>query len=165
MRAAAILLMLLSGTAAAEPADEPARPIGALGFTGDLTLTGPRPRNRFAADLTVYVSQKLGLYAAARQITVEPAGDAGHVTAGIAYRAAAARPRLEMVLHADAGAAWTAGGDDWLPTAGAGITTYLWPLKTVPVAVTTGSHAYLVLDGVEDTHLAFSLGLGLALAR
>lgn len=148
---------------AAPAAAEPVRPLGALGVTGDLTLSGPRPRNRFAADLTVYVAQRLGLYAAARQVTVEPLGDAGHVTAGVAYRAAAARPRLELVLHADAGVAWAA--DDVMPAAGAGITTFLWPLKRVPVAVTTGMHAYLIVDGLDDTHVAFSLGLGLALAR
>ena len=158
MRAFAILAAL----AATAHADEPVRPLGALGVTGDLTLTGPRPRNRFAADVTVYVAQRLGVYAAARQLTVEPLADAGHLTAGIAYRAAAARPRLELVLHADAGVAWA---DGLMPAAGTGITTFLWPLKRVPVAVTTGAHAYLIVDGLDDTHVAFSMGLGLAIAR
>lgn len=157
---AAIAILVLAGAAHADDDDAPVRPYGAVGITGDLTLTGPRPRNRFAADLTVYVTQRLGLYAAARQVTVEPLADAGHLTAGIAYRAAAARPRLELVLHADAGVAWPLA-----PAAGAGVTTYLWPLKRVPVAVTSGSHAYLILDGLDDTHVAFSIGLGLALAR
>jgi hypothetical protein len=131
-----------------------------LNVTGDLTLSGPRPRNRFGADLTVYVTQRLGLYAAARQVTVEPLADAGHVTGGIAYRAAAARPRLELVLHADAGVAWPTA-----PVAGGGVTTFLWPLTRLPLALTAGAHAYLIVDGVDDTHVAFSMGLGLALAR
>lgn len=151
----AVLVALLAPAAA-----EPVRPLGSLNVTGDLTLTGPRPRNRVGADLTVYVQQRLGLYVAARQVTVAPLGDAGHVTAGIAYRAAAARPKLEVVLHADGGVAWPLA-----PVAGGGVTTFLWPLKGVPAALTTGAHAYLILDGVDDTHVAFSLGLGLAVAR
>lgn len=85
------------------------------------------------------------------------------MTFGLAYRAAAARPWLELVLHGDVGAAWR--DDGWVPASGAGVTTFLWPLKKVPVAITTGSHGYVILDGVDDTHLAFSLGLGLAIAR
>lgn len=156
-RSAVVLALgVLAGTAAAEPV----RPLGALNVTGDLTLTGPRPRNRFAVEATGYVTQRVGIYAAAHQITVEPLGDAGKVTAGIAYRAAAARPRLEVVIHGDAGVSWPL-----LPVVGGGVTTYLWPLTSLPFAVTTGAHAYLVVDGVEDTHLAFSIGLGLAISR
>jgi hypothetical protein len=168
MRGGLLIIAALAGAAHAdEPAPEaepaPERPIGSLGFTGDLTLSGPRPRQRFGVDATLYLNQRVGLYAAARQVTVEPLADAGHVTVGLAYRAAAARPRLELVLHGDAGAAWR--DDGWVPAAGAGVTTFLWPLKNVPVALTTGSHGYVILDGVDDTHLAFSLGLGLAIAR
>jgi len=155
----AVVVVGMVVLAAASAVAEPVRPIGALGVSGDLTLSGPGPKNRVAADLTVYVRQRLGLYVAARQVTVSPFADAGHVTAGIAYRAAAARPKLEIVVHADGGVAWPLA-----PALGGGVTAYLWPLK-VPVAVTTGMGAYVIVDGVADTHVAFSLGVGLALAR
>jgi hypothetical protein len=163
MRAMLLLLVLVSVAHADDAEPKPVRPIGSLGVTGDLTLSGPRPRQRFGVDATLYLNQRVGLYAAARQVTVEPLADAGHITFGLAYRAAAARPRLELVLHGDVGAAWRADG--WVPASGAGVTTFLWPLTKVPVAITTGSHGYVILDGVDDTHFAFSLGLGLALAR
>ncbi len=157
---AALVAALVTALVTASPASaEVVRPRGALGVSGDLVLTGPGPRNRFAADLTVYLRQRLGLYAAARQLTIDPLFDAGQVTAGIAYRAAAARPKLELVVHADAGAAWPLA-----PAAGGGVTTYLWPTK-LPLAITTGTSAYLVLDGADNTRVVFSLGLGLALAR
>lgn len=154
------LVVVVLGVAAPPVAAEPSRPLGALGVSGDLTLTGPGPKNRAAADLTVYVTQRYGLYVAARQVTVSPLADAGHVTVGVAYRAAGARPTLDVVLHADGGVAWPLA-----PALGGGVAAYLWPLKRVPVAITTSMGAYLIVDGLEDTHVAFSLGLGVALAR
>ncbi|MCL4224338.1 MAG: hypothetical protein KJZ91_07635 [Myxococcales bacterium] len=159
-RGAALIALATVTTAITTAARaEPARPVGALGLGGDLALSGPSPRQRAAVDLTLYVRQRLGVYAAARQVTLSPLADAGQLTLGVAYRAAAARPRLELVLHGDAGVAWPLA-----PVAGGGVTTYLWPTR-LPLALTTGASVYLIVDGVDATRLAVSLGLGLAVAR
>ena len=159
MKRAVVLAALIAMTATAV-ADTPPRPIGSLRGTGDLTLTGPSPHNRVGGDLIVYLTQRTGVFAGVQQVTVKPFADAGQATAGIAYRAAAARPRLDMVLHGDVGATWPLA-----PTVGGGIITFFWPLKKVPVALTSGANAYLVLDGVDDTRVVLSIGLGLAIAR
>ena len=139
---------------------EPVRPLGSLRGTGDLALTGPSPRNRVAGDVIVYLGLRVGVFAGVQHVTLEPFADAGQATVGMAYRAAAARPKLDLVLHADAGVTWPLA-----PTAGGGLITFFWPLKRVPVAVTAGSNAYLVIDGADDTRIVLSVGLGLALAR
>ena len=151
-----------AGAATAEPSTSP-RPIGSLGAGGDLQVAGTQgaPRGRVAAEAIAYVTRKYGVYASARRVLVDPAFDEGQVTVGVALRAAAARPLLELVVHADAGVAWP----DVDPVVGGGVTTFLWPLKKVPVAVTTGLGAYVVLDGVDDTRLVLGLNLGLAIAR
>ena len=56
--ALSILVALLPATASADDA-APARPYGSLGVTSDLTLSGPRPRQRFGADVTVFVRSVL----------------------------------------------------------------------------------------------------------
>jgi hypothetical protein len=150
----------LVAAASVAAADPPPRPLGSLRASGDLTLTGPSPRNRMAGDVIVYLGQRVGVFAGVQHVTLKPFADAGQVTAGMAYRAAAARPRLDLVLHADVGATWPLA-----PTAGGGVIAFFWPLKQVPVAVTSGTNVYLVLDGVDDTRLVLSVGLGLAIAR
>lgn len=157
-RPVAVVVALASAVSVARA--EPVRPLGSLRGTGDLALTGPSPRNRVAGDVIVYLSQRVGVFAGVQHVTVKPFADAGQVTVGMAYRAAAARPKLDLVLHADAGVTWPLA-----PAAGGGVITFFWPLKQVPVAVTAGSNAYLVLDGVDDTRIVLSMGLGLALAR
>jgi hypothetical protein len=150
-------LVILTSAAAADP---PPKPIGSLRVTGELMWTGPSPRNRMGGDLIVYLGQRVGLYAGVQQVTLSPLAEAGQATAGVAYRAAAARPRLDLVMHGDAGVTWPLA-----PTVGGGLITYLWPLKKVPVAVTLGTNGYLVLDGVDNTRFVLSGGIGLALAR
>lgn len=157
----AVVLAALIAMAAPAAADPAPRPIGSLRATGDLTLTGPSPHNRVGGDLIVYVNQRTGVYAGVQQVTLKPSfADVGQATAGIAYRAAAARPRLDLVLHGDVGATWSLA-----PTVGGGVITFFWPLKKVPVAITSGANAYLVLDGVDNTRIVLSIGLGLAIAR
>ncbi len=160
MRAVWLAVALIALAAATANADTPPRPIGSLRSTGELMWTGPSPRNRLGGDLIVYLNQRVGVYAGVQAVTLKPFADAGQVTAGMAYRAAAARPKLDLVLHADVGATWPLA-----PAAGGGVITYFWPLKSVPVALTLGSNAYLVLDGVDNTRLVLSGGIGLALAK
>ncbi len=159
MRALAVTILVVVATPASAAA-EPVGPIGALGASGDLALTGGGSRRRVAAEAVAYLTRRYGVYAAVRRATVDPFLDEGQVTIGVAMRAAAARPTLELVVHADAGVAWPTA-----PVVGGGVTAYLWPLKRVPVALTAGLGAYLVIDGVDDTRLAVGLGLGLAIAR
>lgn len=131
-------------------------PIGAIGAGSELTFGDGPPRQRIGAAATVHVARNLALHAALGRATLDL--DRGQLTAGIAYRAAAARPRLELVVHAGAGFAWPAA-----PAAGAGVTTYLWPTR-FPVAITAGLRLDAIIDGL-DSGPSLSLGLGLALAR
>ena len=159
-RAPGVAVALVAVASSPMARAEPARPIGSLRGSGDLTLTGPSPKNRVAGDVIVYLGQRAGLFAGVQHVTVEPFGDAGQATVGLAYRAAAARPKLDLVLHGDVGVTWPLA-----PTAGGGVIAFFWPLKQVPVAVTSGASAYLVLDGVDETRIVVSVGLGLAIAR
>lgn len=140
-------------------AADPARPdpIGALGAASELALTGGPPRQRFGAHASYFVTHRAGLHLALGGLTAD--GDAGHATLGLAYRAAVARPRLELDVHADAGLAWPRAG-----AVGAGVHTYLWPLRRVPIAVDAGLTTYALLDGL-DSRVAISATIGLALAR
>jgi hypothetical protein len=158
--AVAVLVAAAAMSSASTARAETVRPLGSLRGTGDLTITGPSPHNRVAGDVIVYLGQRVGVFAGVQHVTVKPFADAGQATVGMAYRAAAARPKLDLVLHADVGATWPLA-----PTAGGGIITFFWPLKKVPVAITSGASVYLVLDGVDDTRLVLSVGLGLAIAR
>ncbi len=148
--------------ALAAPGDvaaEPPRPRGAVQATSALLLTGGRPRQRAGLAVTAYVGQRLGIRAAVTLVTLDPWADVGVAMVGIAYRAAAARPKLELVVHAEGGLAWPTA-----PALGGGVTTYLWPTR-LPLAVTADLGATAIIDGVADSRVALSVGLGLALAR
>ncbi len=71
----------------------------------------------------------------------------GMLLGGLVFEGAAARPRLVVDLHADAGADL----DQKAPVIGGGIRTTLTIYKLLGLAFDTG--AYLVLDGVDDTRL------------
>jgi hypothetical protein len=71
----------------------------------------------------------------------------GMLIGGLVFEGAAARPRLVVDLHADAGADL----DQDAPIAGGGIRTTLTLYKLLGIALDGG--AYLVLDGVDDTKL------------
>jgi hypothetical protein len=150
---AGLAVALVSGLVHAEP-------IGALGGTGDLGLTGDRPRRRVSGEVVLYVSRRYGLYAALGRATTAPWFDQGQATVGIALRVAAARPELDIVVHGDGGVAWPLA-----PVIGGGVATYFWPMKSVPVALTSGMRAYVIIDDVRDTQLAIALNVGLSLAR
>ncbi len=159
MLASASAVLVLATTLASAHA-ELVKPRGSLRLTGDLTVNGPSPHNRIGGDAIVYFGQRAGIFAGVQHVAVKPFADVGQATVGIAYRAAAARPKLDLVVHADAGVTWPVA-----PAAGGGVITYFWPLKKVPVAVTSGLNVYLVVDGVDDTRVVVSVGLGLAVAR
>ena len=151
--------LLLVAVAAPAATADPARPepIGAVAATSELALTGGAPRQRFGAHASYFVTHRGGVHLALGGVTAD--GDAGRVTAGYVYRAAIARPRLELDVHADAGLAWPRAG-----AAGAGVALYFWPLVRVPIAISSGVSSYAILDGL-DSRVAISLAIGVALAR
>lgn len=155
----AALALAVAALAASAAAADPARPdpVGALGVSSELALTGGAPRQRAGAHAAYYLTHRHGVYLALGRATFDRAE--GQVTAGVAYRAAMARPRLELVLHADAGVAWPRA-----PVAGAGLHAYLWPTR-LPIALTSGFSAHAIVDGLDHSRVAISLALGLAVAR
>ena len=154
-RAGAALALAVGLGASARAAR--AEPIGALIVDGELALSGGGPTQRVGATAIGYLSRRTGGYASVQRVALD--GTSGLATIGIAYRAAAARPRLELVVHADLGATWPLA-----PAIGAGVDAFLWPTR-LPVAIVTGVSAHAILDGVADTRGAWSLTLGLGLAR
>lgn len=145
--------LVLVALGAAVPAR--AEPIGALGVGSELAVLGDGPVQRFDATAIAYVTRRLGVEARAGRITTD--GASGVATVGVAYRAAAARPKLEVVIDLAAGVAWPTA-----PAATAGVAAYLWPIR-VPIALTLSARTYAL--PADDAPLGFSLGLGLALAR
>jgi len=154
-----LVVAIVVGLGPGVPMADPARPdpIGSLVATGELALTGGKPRQRGGAAATFFVTHRLGVYASLARASFEL--DEGQVTGGVAYRAAIARPTIELVLHADVGVAWPTA-----PVAGGGVTALLWPTR-LPIALATGLRSYAILDGLDHSRLAISLELGLALAR
>ena len=145
--------LVLAALGAAAPAR--AEPIGAVGAGSELAVLGDGPVQRFDATAIVYVRRRMGFAARAGRIT--PDGERGVATVGVAYRAAAARPKLEVVIDLAAGVAWPTA-----PAGTAGVTGFLWPTR-LPIALTLSARSYAL--PADDAPLGFSLGLGLALAR
>lgn len=152
MRRAVVVALAL---AAASPAG--AEPIGALVGGGGLALSGGGPVARADAGAIVYVGRRPGVYVGASRVALD--GGSGLVTAGLAYRAAAARPRLELVVLVDGGVAWPRAA-----VAGAGLLTFLWPTRW-PVAVVASLRAHAIVPDAADARVAWTTGLGLAIAR
>ena len=157
--------------AAGQPADAPqeegppgrARPWrGAVGAGGYLAVTGPATTGALAtAELFPGgAAGRFGVRLEGRALDPDGPGelDAGLVTAGVIYEAAAARPRLALALHAELGAALP----DPRAVVGGGVRTQLWIVG--PLALGLDSTATLILDGL-DTELALAGALTLGLAR
>ncbi|MBK9035306.1 MAG: hypothetical protein IPL61_29310 [Myxococcales bacterium] len=147
-----VAIAVLVGAAAPATAE----PIGAL-IGGSEVAFGGGPRQRVNATAIAYLTRRAGGHVSVSRLALD--GASGAVTAGFAYRANAARPRLELVVHVGAGVAWPTA-----PVAAAGVTAFLWPTR-FPIAVTTGVRVYAFIDDVAPAPLALSLELGLALAR
>jgi len=165
-RAAALLAALAATvratphTASAEPDPDWHAGIGAGGF---VALLGP-VSSGLVADAMLQPGGRLGRFGArveGRTIDDEVAGgiDGGLLLGGLVYEAAAARPRLAIALHGDAGIA--------LPDArlvlGGGAITQLWLIG--PLALGLDSSAHLILDGVDGTELILAGALTARLAR
>jgi hypothetical protein len=109
-------------------------------------------RARFDVELDLEPSSRFGGLVALRGFDADHHGLA---CAGLIYEAGAARPRLVLDLHADAGVDL----DQRAPLAGGGIRTTITAYGPLGVALDSG--AYLVIDGVERTRLVLSAGAAL----
>ncbi|MEM9488909.1 MAG: hypothetical protein AAGC55_07175, partial [Myxococcota bacterium] len=121
------------------------------GFIG---VTGPASYGT-AVDIEIYPPARFGGNLIARDL----AGSHGTlVLAGLAFQAAATRPRLVMSLHADIGATT---GDTVLPAAGGGVRAQLAVFG--PIIIGGNLTGHLLLDGIDTTlAIAVTAGAGLA---
>lgn len=120
------------------------RPVhGSVGGGGSFLLTGAEgDRNRFELALDVEPASRFGGMVAWR------AFDADHhglLLGGIVYEAGAARPRLVVDLHGEAGVDL----DLTAPVLGGGVRTTITIWKVLGVGLDSGG--YLVVDGVDNT--------------
>lgn len=170
MRILALVTVLLApAIARADTLEPPAeRPFRfSIGGGGSLLLTGldGGTRNRADGHLDLSPGGRFGRYGvtmALRHVVYDPPFDDGLATIGLLYEAAAARPRLVLSLHADAGATI----QDYSPVIGGGIETHfwIWPKKLGPLALVLDTTAHLVIDGAEDTRLVLAGATRLAIA-
>lgn len=156
---AAALLCALAASGHADPEPAQPRPLRwNLHAGGYGALTGPADYGPVAA-VEVLPGGRLGrLGATVRWRGFEGTG-AGWLTGGWVYEAAAARPRLVLSLHGEAGASY---GGDRAPVAGGGATSRLW--LAGPLYVGTDGGAHLIYDGV-DSRLVFGFGVIVGLGR
>ncbi len=135
----AVIVCLLSSTAAARPIH------GSIGAGGTLVLTGEQG-DRTRADVAVDLKwhSRYGGIVAWRAFDQDRKG---LVTAGVVYEGGAARPRLVLDLVAELGADL----DQKAPLAGGGIRSTLTIIGPLGVSLYTG--AYLVWDGIDDSRV------------
>jgi len=122
------------------------RPLhGSLGGGATTVLTGAGgDRLRFDVAIDLKPRSRYGVLLAWRAFDGE---HRGLVTAGLVYEGAAARPRLVLDLHADAGVDL----DRSAPLVGGGVRATVALVGPLGVALDGG--AYLVLDGIADAQL------------
>jgi hypothetical protein len=139
-------LVLVCVLASPALADRPVH--GSIGGGGSFLLTGAGgDRNRFELELDLEPASRFGGHVAWRAFD----GDhRGLLLGGVVYEAGAARPRLVVDLHGDAGADLDAKA----PVVGGGARTTLTIWRMFGIALDTG--AYLVIDGVDDTRLVIA---------
>lgn len=143
------LVLASHGLAFADEAPPSSRPWhGSVGVGGSLLATGAQG-DRFRIDLAIDLKprSRYGLTLAWRAIEPRGARRDGLLMAGVLYEGAAARPRLVLDLHADAGLDL----DARRPLIGGGIRTTLAVIG--PLGIVLDSGAYLVIDGIDDSRL------------
>jgi hypothetical protein len=109
-------------------------------------------RFRYELEVDIEPRSRFGALLAWRAFDRE---HAGMVVAGLVYEAGAARPRLVLDLHADAGI----DIDQIAPVIGGGIRPTLTIYGPFGVALDTGG--YLVIDGIDNTRLVIGTSLSL----
>ncbi len=140
------LLALLAGVAHAD------RPLhGSIGGGSTLLLTGDNgDRQRFELEADLEPHSRWGALLAWRAFDGTHKGIVG---AGVIYEAGAARPRLVLDFHGDAGFDL----DQKAPMVGGGLRAVIMIVKPVGVALDTGG--YLVIDGIDSTRLQLATGI------
>ena len=142
MKSLAILVALTTIASADRPLH------GSFGFGGTFLTTGDDgDRGRLELELDVEPYSRFGGLVALRAFDEH---HRGLLMAGLVFEAAAARPRLVIDLHGDAGADL----DRRAPLVGGGIRTTL--TISGPLAVALDSGGYLVIDGVDGTRFVLS---------
>ncbi len=141
---ALVVICVLAAPALAD--DRPVR--GSIGGGTSILLTGHGDdRQRFELELDIEPAGRFGGLLAWRAFDQD---HHGLLLGGLVYEAGAARPRLVVDLHADAGADL----DVKAPVLGGGARTTLTIWRMIGVALDAG--AYLVIDGVDDTRLVIA---------
>jgi hypothetical protein len=121
---------------------------GSVGGGTSLLLSGAEgDRSRFELELELEPRSRFGGLVAWRAFDAD---HHGMLLGGLVYEAGAARPRLVLDLHADAGADL----DQKAPVVGGGIRTTItiWG----PLGAGLDGGAYLVIDGVDDSRLVIA---------
>lgn len=144
----ALVVVALAGVAHAD------RPIhGSIGGGSALVITGAdNDHNRFELEADLEPHSRWGALIAWRQFS---GNHSGMVAAGVIYEAGAARPRLVLDFHGDAGFDL----DQRAPMVGGGLRTVIEIYGPFGVALETGG--YLVIDGVDNTSFKLATGLSL----
>ena len=155
LAASAILAAAGARAPALADGDAPRPARGGVGGGGYVGLTGPGWGPMAVAEF--YPGGGFGRYGVRGEVRGDRDSTDGRAMLGVVYEAAAARPRLQLAIHADVGLAWPAVR----PVAGGGVQTHLWVIG--PVALVTGAGASLRIDGT-DTGLALTLSSQLRLA-
>jgi hypothetical protein len=136
----------LSGKHTREP-DRVRKPHVAAGGGGYAALTGPRWGP--VAGAHYYPAGRWGRFGVRAEGRGYQDSSEGHAVIGVAFEAAAARPRLVMSLNAGAGARFS----EVAPVVQAGITTQLFLYGPLALAIDGGG--VLIIDGTDTV-----LGLG-----
>jgi hypothetical protein len=156
-----LALIVAAGLVARAADAEEARPwAGGLGAGGYVAIGGPA-RSGLAASAALYPGAWAGRFGArleARTAGDDEPFDSGLFTAGLIYETAAARPRLSLALHGEAGAL----APDPRAALGGGAEVQLWVFG--PLALAVDSSAHVLLDGL-DSELVLTGALALRLAR
>jgi hypothetical protein len=156
-----LALIVVAGLVAPAAAAQEARPwAGGLGVGGYVAIGGPA-QSGLAATAALYPGAWAGRFGArfeARTAGDDEPFDSALFTAGLIYETAAARPRLSLALHGEAGAM----APDPRPALGGGVELQLWLLG--PLALAADSSAHVLVDGV-DSELVLAGVLSLRLAR
>jgi len=137
------------------PPDQVRRAHGAIGAGGYSGLTGPRWGG--LAGAAYFPAGRWGRFGVRAEARGHEGVDRGHAVLGVAYEAAASRPRIVLSLHADAGATFP----DPVPVLAGGATTQIWLFG--PLALALDTAAILFVDGT-DTVLGLGTGAALQVA-
>jgi hypothetical protein len=127
---------------------------GSVSAGGTLLLTGDQgDRGRLELEADVEPGSRFGALVAWRAASAD---HRGLLCGGLIYEAGAARPRLVLDLHADAGLDL----DSHAPVLGGGLRATLAAIGWFGVAFDAG--AYLVIDGVDATRLMLAASASIA---